>query len=607
MIIDFLHRPGDLKNVCLTCHELRDIAVRRLYNEVELDIGDDGDGKLSAFLGRKNPGLEHVRCIILNHEVPESAPPSPRAPLTPTPPPGVINPPALHPHHHIGNNVNGMAHVMMQVPPPPPPPGPHAHHMNAPLPRRVNPKSKERRLNHAHFAARLLIELLPENVLEMFAWGSPEEFSADNFVLLCQRQRSLRTIEIGQMDRNLTEILQNQPQLIQNLTLLHSIDMFPQSLEDLEACHAVLRDTPKLDELLISSQFAPTSHDDDVNYDDESNKPGLIATIIFKDQIPFQSCTPMILTHLSLCRINLRWAAQTYMRVISFPALKELFIKGCAGSDALFAEMVKPAKRPTKLEHLTYAHVEEIRAVPHYTLSALNSLLESISTLNALYINLSGSDSLPRIDGICNQGDNLRALIVHCSRHAGLIGHRDRAYYSQDDVVKLCHRCKNLEQLALACPNTNALDLQLSDPFSKYIDTMLTLPELVTLNLTSWPPALSGSTYASVFKLPFQVYSHQLQRIAQAIFSRSIERSKTESQPATLRVIAFGCNLKKYSQNTIAGNMQQLAFMLGKQIDPFGRVSSEAMPVKPRMVRFTEPCANILDHEFPATHEHFSA
>ena len=58
-------RPTDLKSICLTSRDCRDVAVRELYRKVFLDIGGAKAVRISGFLARENPGLPHVRDITV--------------------------------------------------------------------------------------------------------------------------------------------------------------------------------------------------------------------------------------------------------------------------------------------------------------------------------------------------------------------------------------------------------------------------------------------------------------------------------------------------------------------------------------------------------------
>ena len=57
-----------MKNVCLTCKELRAIATPSLYRRMQLFIGGQKDLRISAMLGRDNPGIPHIRKIYLEFE-----------------------------------------------------------------------------------------------------------------------------------------------------------------------------------------------------------------------------------------------------------------------------------------------------------------------------------------------------------------------------------------------------------------------------------------------------------------------------------------------------------------------------------------------------------
>ncbi len=135
---------------------MRDVAVRPLYRRVELDIGSEADLKLSALLSRGNPGLDHIRSLVLNPDpnaFPMSSLSHPDSPPQPPPPPPNI--PGL-----------GPGPLMVQAPGLPPAPPPPA--ISADANRTMSAEERRRRWSPAHFTVRLLIDLLPENILEKF-------------------------------------------------------------------------------------------------------------------------------------------------------------------------------------------------------------------------------------------------------------------------------------------------------------------------------------------------------------------------------------------------------------------------------------------------------
>ena len=58
-------RPEDLKSLCLTSKQLRDIATPPLYRKVLLFVGGYKDVRVSGLLSRTNPGIQHVRKVYL--------------------------------------------------------------------------------------------------------------------------------------------------------------------------------------------------------------------------------------------------------------------------------------------------------------------------------------------------------------------------------------------------------------------------------------------------------------------------------------------------------------------------------------------------------------
>ena len=61
-------RPEDLKSLCLTNKQIRDIVTPQLYRKVLLFIGGHKDVRVSGLLSRSNPGIQHIRKIYLQLE-----------------------------------------------------------------------------------------------------------------------------------------------------------------------------------------------------------------------------------------------------------------------------------------------------------------------------------------------------------------------------------------------------------------------------------------------------------------------------------------------------------------------------------------------------------
>ena len=63
-----ISRPEDLKSLCLTSKQLRDLATPPLYRKVLLFIGGHKDIRISGLLSRTNPGIQYIRKVYLQLE-----------------------------------------------------------------------------------------------------------------------------------------------------------------------------------------------------------------------------------------------------------------------------------------------------------------------------------------------------------------------------------------------------------------------------------------------------------------------------------------------------------------------------------------------------------
>lgn len=86
----------------------------------------------------------------------------------------------------------------------------------------------------------------------------------------------------------------------------------------------------------------------------------------------------MTLKKLTIDNIDLRYAADTYMKLIKFSALESLVVGGCAGADAVFAQMSKPHLRPGNLKKLRWFHEADRET---HVLESFEGLLEAITGL----------------------------------------------------------------------------------------------------------------------------------------------------------------------------------------------------------------------------------
>ena len=283
----------------------------------------------------------------------------------------------------------------------------------------------------------------------------------DNWVLLMKKQKRLKAVEIESVDRNFMPELDKNPSLLTDLQGATSLHFYPDSLDRLKACQRVVETQTKFNELQLSSGFAyaPQTPDD---LEDSSTRPGLLTRTIFSHMMPFETCTPMVLKKLSIDNIDLRYAADTYMKFIAFSALESLVIGGCQGADAVFAQMSKPHLRPTKLKKIRWFHGEE--PTQTHALEAFDGLLEAINGLEILHVDIKHFNGLPSTTAIAHHGKTLQVLGIR-SRNA----ESNAIRYESEQLDEICSACTELRQLSCTFPSTSVSDAHPSSEFKQHL------------------------------------------------------------------------------------------------------------------------------------------
>ena len=159
------------------------------------------------------------------------------------------------------------------------------------------------------------------------SWQNWEPLSVDNWILLCKKQRRLHDIEIGPTDRPLAPVLEKEIDLLaSSFENVDSLNLYPDKLDRLLACQKLLKAKPKVSKLFLTSgfQYVGETIPDDLH--DTSTRPGLFTRTMFRHMLPFESCTPMVLKSVSFDSIELRYAADTYMKIMNFHLLEDLEI-----------------------------------------------------------------------------------------------------------------------------------------------------------------------------------------------------------------------------------------------------------------------------------------
>jgi hypothetical protein len=185
---------------------------------------------------------------------------------------------------------------------------------------------------------------------------------------------------------------------------------------------------------------------------DSATGPGLITSTMFSHLQPFAKCTPLALKEITLQKIYLRYAADTYCKFINFRSVKSIRIFGCSGADSLFAELSKSTRLPEKLEILEFKHDDNVE---NEGLAALDGFLCLVSGIKTLTIDMAFSKSLPSPAGIIRHSKTLKLLNVHASRIPDECD--DELVYDYASFADICNNCRDLEQISVAFPAVSVI------------------------------------------------------------------------------------------------------------------------------------------------------
>jgi hypothetical protein len=114
--------------------------------------------------------------------------------------------------------------------------------------------------------------------------------------------------------------------------------------------------------------------------------------------------------------------------------------------------------------------------------------------------------------------------------------------YDYASFSSICKECTLLEQISVAFPSVSVIRSK-NDSFVNFENCLGDLPQLATLNITTWPTNSPSST-----KLPRKIYEHLLAGLAQQGFERSASNAKEKSRSSKLGIIAFGSSDKVYDR-----------------------------------------------------------
>lgn len=464
--------------------------------------------------------------------------------------------------------------------------------------------AKDAKIDQANFAVRMLLEFLPENNLREFSWHPWQPMSADNLVLLYQKQRKLEYVEGISLDKDPWPQLDHQSHLDQLLQGVRKISIFPDAREVLEYSGQLLRRITKLDELNLHTDFCSTpDHPHFISpreLNDSPTAPGLVSTTLFSHLLPFETCTPLNISKLYLQKVNLRNCSNTYASFINLPYLKQLTVLRCSGADAFFTELCRSTKLPTQLRTLHFKHSDNEE---DDGMTALDGFLCLINNLESLIIDFSNCSRMPNIDGIVGHGKNLHQLVVHVGTRAWSDAELKEHFYGGAEMEKISTACTQLAELSLALPDV-PITADPTDALDYWLQHLQALSALRTLQFTRFP-VFKGNTS----RLERDIYVHLLGMHASKLFDGAMAIDALKR----LNIVAYGASDDTYnrmdSKNQVIFAKAIVPDVLGGTANAlFGDPASvktrkKAMAVQVSWCdrKYIEPVSDILDLDLGAS------
>ncbi|KAK6005304.1 hypothetical protein QM012_008083 [Aureobasidium pullulans] len=424
---------------------------------------------------------------------------------------------------------------------------------------------------------RMLIDFLPENILEDFEWSPWLAFDQETFISLLDRQKRLQWLTALRLDgvdaiEKLEAKASDHVYLYENC---QKLAIYPDSVSTLELGQFLLSKMSTLTELIVHTNFAHGHvHYTTRELNDTPTGPGLVNRLMFRHLLPFDKITSPPFAHLRTLRlvdVGLRHCAETYGRFIDFTQIEALRIVKCSGADALFSLLCKSAYLPRKLRCLELQHNDNS---DNDALTAVDDFLCLVEGIEDLYIDVTNVKSMPNIDGIIKHGKTLDVLLVHASENL-----TDELVWVSDDFQRLCSSVTKLRQLSCAWPASSILRTS-SPSWDSYQFSISSLPRLVTLHISTFPSCKAN--------LEKPIYSELLRWQSSKLFLHS------PFTTSSLKLVAFGVSDKIPSRQD---SNNQLIFLRSNLINADRKEESTAVPVSWALRQYIEPRSDVLDFE----------
>ncbi|KAK0258000.1 hypothetical protein B0A54_07060 [Friedmanniomyces endolithicus] len=493
------------------------------------------------------------------------------------------------------------------------------------------------------FKLAVLESLHPDWSRELL-WCPWEPFSADNLLLLYQKQRRIKRLEVMNLDRDVLPAIKKSAQIQETLfSCAKTLALYPENRQMLDLSHHFVERTAELlEELIVHAEFLwpeqrensrplPTEQAIDTReLNDSATGPGLLTRTVFSHMMPFETCTPFKkLTSLRLHFVGLRHCADTWCRFIDFTLIQDLRLYHCSGADSLFGQLCKASHLPKRLRSLDLHHKDNDE---NEALIALDGFLCLVSGIQELIINVKHVKSLPAAAGIARHGKTLQMLSVHASAESpSPLVHvtppendAEELVWETEELEKICKACTQLEQLSCAWPLSSLIRTP-NELWKAYENAVFSsLKDLVTLHITTFP-----NNKPSTQLLPKTIYEQLLQCLATRLFDLaaggSAQSTDTTSTPSSnngddppgpnpppippdgsaptatpilpnrskkLRLIAFGISDKIYERED---SKNQLLYLRSTSLSAFGEEKVHAAPIGWCLRQYVEPRSDVLD------------
>ncbi len=232
-------------------------------------------------------------------------------------------------------------------------------------------------------------------------------------------------------------------------------------------------------------------------------RDGVLLHQVFAPASYLKPALLLALQELDLSAVTFMNGVDTMLAALDTSALKTLRVTCCPDAYVLFQRMsALPEHQRPRLHELQIYHEQSpgpnpISQTDHSdrTITALNALLLSTpDTLHTLWIIMRGRlphDRLldPLAPGITNHGTSLVRLTLDIRRgQPPYDGVQRVGWFRRASLEKLCARMSRLEMLYVPFPPVVANEfLDYGREFRAYVATVLQIPTLKTLNVTTWP------------------------------------------------------------------------------------------------------------------------